>query len=276
MSDHNKLGEHDIALINRVVDRALSAAEQSQVDLLLAGSEAARNLHAELTSVVDYLDHAPQLDPPDHLLNSILSNIKLPPAQTAKANPGSWRIWTALRPLPTAAAMAATALIVAGIYQVGFDGLNEEDNANMVGTLIGSPVGHERKLVDSVQVDTEELQAVVELSREEDLLILEVKLASGLPPGFEMTFSGDDLDNGTLKFEGLVHPAKNKTPYSTTKQSAIASDTDSQVDAYSYQFTYSNGALGGNNPSSAPLTLQFHVDGSTVYETNLSTSGQNK
>ena len=272
MNDHDQLDTHNIALLNGSVDDALNSAEQAQLGELLTRSEAARKLHAELTSIGELLDSAPQYEPPDYLLNTILSNNRFPVAPSNNDHSAAWIRWPVRRPIRSGFALAATALLLAGIYQIGSQNFNQEDRATIVGTLISESTELHSQLVDSIRIDTQLLQGVVELRRTDDLLTLDLELAPEAPPEFEIIISGPELENGVLKY----HSSRSGESVGTTKPSGKVTNSASPDPGRSYQFAFKDTALAGENQRSGLLTLQFLVDGSTVYETQLSTSKQNQ
>ncbi len=77
-NDQSHVDQHVLDLLNGSIDGELSAAEQAELDSLLAGSARVSDLHEELKVLAGILDELPEQVPPEYLHNAIISQVRLP------------------------------------------------------------------------------------------------------------------------------------------------------------------------------------------------------
>jgi hypothetical protein len=218
------LDQHILYLINRCIDGEISSKEQEELDRLLKASPAVRDLHDELKEVTRLLDEVPEIDPPGYLKDTIERQVRLP----AKSPPspeksGLWgRNWLGSNWLRTGFALAAGVVLSVGIYEMGSEPINTRDGSNMVGTMAKrAAVEKPGTLLDSVQLNTANLNGLIELRNKDDFYTLDLQLNSAKPTGVVIDFAGRGLEfegfrggqvpgEGVSVVDGSIHLASNK------------------------------------------------------------------
>ena len=189
-------------LLNGSIDGEISATEQDELDSLLASSPVVRNLNDELRAVTRVLDELPELESPRHLQETIERQIRLPVQSHADTGkPGFFGGWLNANWLRTGVALAAGVVLTVGVYKMGSEPITTGDSTSMVGTMAKRGLADQQgALLDSIQLDTEELKGLVELRNKDKLLTLEVLLSSDGPAELVVHFGGRGLE-----FEGVSH-----------------------------------------------------------------------
>ena len=189
-------------LLNGSIDGEISATEQDELDSLLASSPVVRNLNDELRAVTRVLDELPELESPRHLQETIERQIRLPVQSHADTGkPGFFGGWLNANWLRTGVALAAGVVLTVGVYKMGSEPITTGDSTSMVGTMAKRGLADQQgALLDSIQLDTEELKGLVELRNKDKLFTLEVLLSSDGPAELVVHFGGRGLE-----FEGVSH-----------------------------------------------------------------------
>ena len=189
-------------LLNGSIDGEISATEQDELDSLLASSPVVRNLNDELRAVTRVLDELPELESPQHLQETIERQIRLPVQSHADmGKPGFFGGWLNANWLRTGVALAAGVVLTVGVYKMGSEPITTGDSTSMVGTMAKRGLADQQgALLDSIQLDTEELKGLVELRNKDKLFTLEVLLSSDGPAELVVHFGGRGLE-----FEGVSH-----------------------------------------------------------------------
>ena len=200
MNEQNQIDEHTKDLINGGIDGELSPAEQTKLNELIASSEEVRVLHTEMSKFAGVLDSVPDREPPGYLQEAIISNVRLPVFEkNAGEKRGFFATWLPAHWLPTGLAVAAGAVLTVGIYETGSRPITAEDTAKMVGTVIQNRQSEQGQLLDSIDINTDMLNGIVELRSGEGFLILDVQLNSEGPTNVSVDFAGRGLE-----FEGIT------------------------------------------------------------------------
>jgi len=188
-------------LVNASIDGEITATEQDELDRLLVSSDSVRNLNAELRAITDILNDLPQVEPPEHLQNSIERQVRLPLPDNAGATnpvfPGRWisAIW-----LRTGVALAAGVLLTVGVYEMASEPITARDASSLAGTMVKSgPADQQGVLLDSINLNTANLNGLVELRDKGDLFTLDVHLSSDGLSQVVVNFAGRGLE-----FDGVT------------------------------------------------------------------------
>lgn len=189
-------------LLNGSIDGEISAAEQEELDSLLASSPVVRNLNEELRAVTRILDELPELEPPKYLQETIERQVSLPvqsPANNSKT--GFLSGWLNTNWLRTGVALAAGLVLTVGVYEMGSEPIITGDTSSMTGTVAKKGVADQQgALLDSINLDNQVLEGRVELRNKDGLFTLEVQLNSDGPAELVLNFGGRGLE-----FEGISH-----------------------------------------------------------------------
>ena len=199
--------QHVRDLLNGSIDGELSAAEQTELDALLAGSARVRDLHEELKALSGILDRAPEQELPEYLHDAIISQVRLPVSSGPQGQkPGLFSQWLAAPWMRTGLAMAAGVLLTFGIYQTGTENLSPEDAARMTGTVAKNPGG---VLLDSTRFNSQSINGKAEVRSRNGLLFVDVYLESDGMALLNLGFSGQDLEYAGIN--GLPNSADGVT-----------------------------------------------------------------
>lgn len=187
------LNEHAIYLINAGIDGELDAAAQAELEQLLAGSEEARAMHAELLKLTNILAAAPEQNPPEQLAGAILDRAAPRPSFSL----GS--LFSSFQPATAGVAFAAGLLATVAVYEwtpgPGETAVHEQ----MVGTLVAGRTVESSAAVDNLDWEAGDFAGEVVLRREGKLSVLDVELSGDGP--LEIRF---DLDQAGLDFGGIM------------------------------------------------------------------------
>ena len=252
--------QHLLNLLNRGIDGELSAAEQTELDALLAGSEHARELDQSLKRLADFLDELPQQEPPGYLHDAIVSQVRLPVNQHAQGQQsGRFSQWLAAPWMRTGLAMAAGVLLTVGIYQTGSENLSPEDASRMTGTVMKNPGG---VLLDSTDFNTNSFKGKAVLRSNGDLLFVDVSLESDGLAVLKLGFTGPGLEYAGIN--GLQNPSDQ-----VTMAEGLISVTSSGQQHYELLLR-SNAGFENDRPG--PLALTFFAGNVVVHEAELVSS----
>ena len=204
MTDMNKqvnnnqapVDQRVLDLLNASIDSEISSSEQKELDRLLSDSEDMRRLNDELRAVAGLLDNTPKVEPPEHLQESIERQVRLPvKAQTDVKSPGLLKGWLSANWMRTGFALAAGAVLTVGVYEMGFEPILERDNTSLVGTIAKrDTVNQQSALIDRINLNSEEFDALLEFRNKDDLFTLDLKLDSKVPSKVVVRFAGRGLD----------------------------------------------------------------------------------
>jgi hypothetical protein len=187
------LSEHEIYLINAGIDGELDAAARAELEELLAGSEEARVMHAELLKLTNILDAAPQQHPPEGLSRAILDRAAPRPAFSLRS------MFSAFQPATAGVAFAAGLLATVAVYEwvpgQGEAAVHEQ----MVGTLVAGRTAEDSTPVDRLDWESGGFAGELVLRREGGLSVLDVDVTGSEP--LEIRF---ELGPAGLDFGGLM------------------------------------------------------------------------
>jgi len=191
------LDQHIFYLINRSLDGEITAPEQEELDKLLIASPEAQDLHEELGKVTKLLDEVLEIEPPQYLKDAIERQVRLPVQEHKKTTkPGFLGIeWLKTSWLGTGLALAAGAVLTVGVYQMDSEPISERDRTSMVGTIAKrGPQVQAGALLDSVHLNTSNLNGLVELRNKDDLFTLSFQLKAGESTDVVIDFAGRGLE----------------------------------------------------------------------------------
>jgi hypothetical protein len=265
MNESINIDQNTLDLLNRGIDDELSAAEQDELQELLASSAEARALNDELKSLTRLVTAVPELEPPAYLQESIERQIRLPHPGTAKGNePGGIGAWFSVGWLRTGAMLTAGVILTVMIYQMGSGPISQEDVTNLVGTVVKNPVLEQGKLLDKVRVSESSLQGSVEIYQSGDRFALDIRLISDSPYVFALAFANQELD-----FEGLDGLQNNPDAVTVSDGEINVAVSDEQH----YTMTLKRKAIN-RQLAPAPLSIAFYADNHLLKKVELSISDQ--
>ena len=263
MSERNHIDQRIQDLLFGSIDGELSAADQHELDKLLASSGEIRDLHEELKAFSGLLDTVPDLEPPQHLQKSIERQIRLPVQNTRhEEKEGFFGTWLPAHWLQTGVAVMAGAVLTIGVYQMGSAPISPEDASNLVGTVVKSPATAQGELLDSIHIFTDTLNGRVELRARDDLFSLDVQLDSEGPAQLVVGFAGRGL-----AFEGISRTQDDKDIVSMAE--GTVNVTSSGEKRYTINL---RSTADANGQEVEPLELEFFANHLLVHEAELNIS----
>jgi hypothetical protein len=263
MNEPGHMEQRAHELLNGSIDGELNAAEQDELDQLLASSDSVHDLKNELEEFVGVLDGLPELEPPQYLQNTIESQIRLPVQdETSGEKQGLFATWMPANWLRTGFALAAGAVLTVGIYQMGSEPMTARDAEQMTGTVVKNPVLDPLGLQDNVSFNTEKLSGQIELRNTGDLFTLELQLNSDGASEVIVNFA----DYG-LKFEMITPNNVSEDAISVENGSVIVALNGKQ--SFTLQLQRTSGAQ-----QTAPLELEFFSNDTLVHVAELGVNGQ--
>lgn len=262
MNESGHMDQRANELLNGSIDNELNAAEQRELDLLLASSDSVRDLKNELEEFVGLLDGLPELQPPQYLQNTIESQIRLPVQNKPTGEKqGLFGTWTPANWLQTGFGLAAGAILTVGIYQMGSEPMTARDAEQMTGTVVKKPVLEPLGLQDNVRFNTEKLSGQIELRNTGDLFTLNLQLNSEGASEVIVNFA----DYG-LEFETIIPNNVSEDAISVINGSVIVELNGKQ--GFTLQLQRVFGAQ-----QTAPLELEFFSNDTLVHVAQLSVNG---
>lgn len=262
--DANPVDQRTLDLLNGSIDGELNTGEKGELDKLLAGSEAIRDLNTGLRQLTGLLDAVPEREPPEYLQQAIISTVRLPVADHQNKRRGIFATWLPTHWLRTGAALAAGAVLTVGIYEMGAAPITAEDAANMVGTVMHKPMADQGVLIDTIHINTDLLDGVVELRKMEGFFVLDVQLSSD-----GQTEVNVDLAGRGLEFEGITRMQDHRDNVSLVNGSIQIASSGEQHYALKLRRT---SAEPGQD--SAAIRVEFFANNTLVHEAELRTSKQ--
>lgn len=260
--DQGQIDQRILELLYGGIDGELDAAEQGELDALLAGSKQVRDLDKDLRSFTRILDKVPEREAPGYLQDAIERQIRLPvPGDSITRKQGFFRSWLPAHWLQTGFALTAGVILTVGVYEMGSGPMTAEDTANMVGTVVQSPA-NQGELLDSVSINTDDLKGVAELRSQGDLFTLDVELTSVVSTELVVHLSGKGL-----AFEGMSRKQAPETAVS------VGQDTINITSSGAQRYTLSLRRIPGTQTAS-PLDLEFFANNTLVHETALGIAKQ--
>ena len=187
------LNEHEIYLINAGIDDELDAARQAELEQLLAGSEEARAMHAELLKLTNILAAAPQQQPPEGLAGVILDHAAPRPAFSLRS------MFSAFHPATAGVAFAAGLLATVTVYEWAPGHGETAMHAQMVGTLVAGRKAEDSNPVDQIEWESGGFAGQMILRREGGLSVLDIDVSGDGP--MEIRF---ELEKAGLDFGGMM------------------------------------------------------------------------
>jgi len=204
MTEKNQAGQkpvdqHILHLVNSSIDGEISHKEQEELERLLMASPEVRNLNDELRTITRLLDEVTEVEPPEHLQDSIERQVRLP-SQVHTDPKSFWGIdWLGGSWLRTGFALAAGAVLTIGVYEMGSEPITARDSTSIVGTMASNGSADQPgALLDSIQLNSVNLNGHVELHGNEELFTLELQLNTD-----ELTDVVIDFAGRGLYFDGV-------------------------------------------------------------------------
>ena len=260
MNEQKDMDQRVQDLLNGGIDGELSADEQIELDSLLTGSTEIRDLNEEIKVVTGLLDELPELEPPEYLQQSIERQIRLPvQSRDDTAKKSIFANWLSARWTRTGFALAAGAVLTIGIYEMGSTPITAEDATSLSGTMVKSQVAGQGELLDSIHIETDTLNGLVELRNKDDLYTLDVQLYSDGPTQVVVNFAGRGLE-----FEGVTRKQDRKDAVSISEGSINVASSGEQ--RYTLNLRRTMEIQGREN---APLALEFFAEETLVHEAEL-------
>jgi hypothetical protein len=258
--DQPQIDQGILELLYGSIDGELDAAQQGELDSLLAGSKQVRDLDKDLRSFIQILDDVPERKAPEYLQDAIERQIRLPvPGDGFAEKQGFLRSWLPTHWLQTGFALTAGVVLTIGVYEMGSGPMTAEDTANMVGTVVQSPAS-QGELLDSVNINTDGLNGVAELRNQGELFTLDVELTSVASTELVVHLSGKGF-----AFEGISRKQAAETAVS------VGQDTINITSIGTQRYILSLRRIPGTEISS-PLDLEFFANDALVHETALVTA----
>jgi hypothetical protein len=265
MNEQKHMDQRAQNLLNGGIDGELSTAELDELDSLLAGSGQMRDLNEELKTFAGLLDGLPEVEPPQHLQESIERQIRLPvQSNRHQEKQGFFGTWLPAHWLRTGFALAAGAVLTVGVYEMGSAPITPEDATNLVGTVVERPEAGQGKLLDSIHIYTDTLNGQVDLRNKDDLFTLDVQLDSDGPAQLVVDFAGRGLE-----FEGITQMQDRKDAVSIVADAVTV--TSSGEKRYTLNLRRTTNAEG---QKITPLELDFFANHILVHEARLGISQQ--
>ncbi len=200
-TESTPVGQHILDLLNASIDGEINAAEQDEIDSLLASSESLRELDRQLRATAKLLDELPVVEAPLYLQSSIERQVRLPADGAKRGNTRVLGQWLGSRWLRTGFALAAGVVLTFGVYEMGSRPIPNGDIENLSGTMVKKvPPGQQGELLDTVHFDTAQFNGLVELRNTDDMFSLDVRLNSEDPMEVVVDITGRGLD-----FDGATH-----------------------------------------------------------------------
>ena len=183
-------------LLNRSIDGEISSSEKEELEVLLASSAELRDLEEEFVTLKRLLDELPEVEPPGYLQNSIERQVRLPVQDSAGLKkPGLFGAWLNANWLRTGFALAAGVVLTVGVYEMGSEPISVSDSVNLSGTMVKPGLDDKQgTLLDSIQLNTDRLNGLIELRSEGDLISLDVQLKSDGSSEMIVNFAGRGLE----------------------------------------------------------------------------------
>lgn len=262
-NDKPLLDQHLHDLLYGNMDGELNTTEQAELDHLMASSEQVRKLNEELSSFCSLLDDVPEREPPGYLQSAIEKQVRLPVANHGPdGKQGFLGSWFNTNWLRTGFALAAGVVLTVGVYEMGSGPINEQDSADMVGTVVKHPLTNQDDTLASILLNTDVLSGVVGLSDTDGFLVLDIQLSSGGSSEVIVDFS----DRG-LVFEAIT-PGQDDTGVINGSDGSV-SLISSGEQHYTMRLRQTSGF-----EEARPLKLKFLANNKFVHEAELSVSQQ--
>jgi hypothetical protein len=263
MNEPSHKDQRAYELLNGSIDGELNAAEQLELDQLLASSDSVRDLHKELENFAGVLEELPEREPPQYLQDTIENQVRLPAQKAASGEKqGFFDAWSPANWLRTGFALAAGAVLTVGIYQMGSEPMSARDAEQMTGTVVKNPVNDSLYLNDSISIDTDTLTGLVELRNTGDVFTLDLQLNSDGPSEVIVTFANRGLEFETITRNQVAEDAVEIADGSIN----VALNGEQGL---TLQLRRTSGAQ-----QIAPLELEFFADDTLVHVAELNVSPQ--
>jgi len=263
MGELMHIDQRALDLLNGEVDGELNPMEQKELGEILAGSEDVRDFRKELKTFSRLLEDLPDLDPPQHLQESIERQVRLPVLSEEKKQ-GLFSSMFSANWLRTGFALAAGVLLTVSIYEMGSEPISDLDETRLVGTVIKNQVYDQGELLDRIDISNDTLNGFAELRKTADLFTLDVRVSSDVPTKVVLDFAARGL-----AFEGITR--LNDSNETVTVDDGAISVAGSGEQQYILKLR-SNTQTPGQQI--APLELEIFTNNSLVQEAKLKVSRQ--
>jgi len=190
------LKERTIFLINADIDGELPADDKKELEVILASSDEARAMKAELLRLNNLLDSVPDQSPPADLSEQILSQLAPPPRTGGFSLAG---LFSSFQPASAGLAFAAGLLLTVGFYELSPNHQSAGDTASMVGTMVASQPGIPQLLENDMFLKGDGFSGTVSLRENEGIYVLSFDLDSDNSTEIEV-----GLDRTGLSFGGFA------------------------------------------------------------------------
>jgi hypothetical protein len=253
--------QHVHDLLNGSIDGELNATEQAELDRLMADSEHVRDLNEELLTISTLLDQVPEREPPEYLQSAIEKQVRLPVADNGSdGKQGFFGSWLNANWLRTGFALAAGVVLTVGVYKMGSEPISDQDNANLVGTMVKNPMAKQGELLGTILVETDLLNGVVELRNTDELFILDLQLNSAGISEVAVNFAGRGL-----VFEDITPEQDHEDSITVADGAITVANSGEQHHTIWLRRT-------SEFVETRPLELEFFANNKLVHEAELSVS----
>lgn len=185
-----------INLIQAGVDGELDDAGRTELERVLEASEEARQCHAELRRVAEFLDGAEPAEPPGDLHARIVDGITLPGARASRSLFGFARFPASVRYGLAAAAGVVLTLVMVGQRGPGYDPKGLDD---MTGTIAPRAADSAAPALGEHRFEVPGARGGLLLRRQGDDFALELTFDADTPLDFRI-----DLAGGGLAFDAVA------------------------------------------------------------------------
>lgn len=265
MKNYPYIDEHAWALINGQVDGELNESEQKELAALLAGSEELREVHAELSSLAEYLHNVPKKAPPGYLHNAITSTVRLPVNKQVKEGKRGFSNWLTEHWLGPVFALTAGVLLTVGIYETSPESAHLTDTSNMSGTIVSPRPVQDGKLIDRLQISDNAISGSAEVRELGQDLLIDVVLNSSKNSEFKLAYVGSDL-----AFVGIAS-LQNQINSMSANPGLISVESTGQQH-YTLRL---RGTAGSVSTNTSPLKVDILVDENLVQQAELKAGNKN-
>jgi hypothetical protein len=195
-------GDRRLELVSAAADGDLCPGERTELDRLLEENPDAREFQADLRKLESLLADIPSPDMPETLHDDIMARIPLTQRslQPVRSTLGWLRAPTPV--LRYGLATAAGVLLAAIVYESPRTFSPATDRGDLVGTMAPAGSRSDADPVDSYTFRTDGLETLVELERNDDSLLVDIRIDSEEPVDLALNFTGAGSRLEALSGEG--------------------------------------------------------------------------
>lgn len=253
------LNDHHLYLINAGLDGELEAGERAELEQLLAASEDARKLQAELRRMAGLLERVPEQEPPAGLTEQIMQGVRLPGPRRGWSLSGLFRPF---QPAPVGLAFAAGLLMTVAYYEVSAPAGEGRDLSRMMGTMVTQLAESPVPGGDLLDVSAPGLAGTASLGEVSDFLVLRLDVTSNQPAEFRL-----GLAEAGLGFGGIARAADDS--YAVNETYEVSGGTLRVVSSGNHPIVVFLRRTEPGRVGPQALALEVSQSGSKVFEGSL-------